>query len=82
MGKRRDQIIQAFSELGGDAPYDALYERIEGNTGARLSGGQRAGIRREIENHSSDSDNWDGVRPDLFRSVGGKGSGHWGLRRR
>jgi hypothetical protein len=80
MGKRRDQIVEALTKLGGDATYSQLYAEIEKLVGKPLSNGQRAGIRREIENHSSNSQNWDGMREDLFRSIGGIGSGHWGLR--
>lgn len=73
------RIVEAFERLGGDANYTALYAELAKGEPS-LTPGQLAGIRREIENHSSDSGNYRRTRPDLFRSVGGIGSGHWGLR--
>jgi hypothetical protein len=37
-------------------------------------------VRRAIEDHSSDSENYRTGRLDLFYSVGGIRSGRWGLR--
>lgn len=43
--------------------------------------GGKAGIRKNIEDHSSDSMNYKG-KEDIFYSVGGIGSGEWGLRKK
>ena len=77
--KQLDYIIQAFKDLGGKASYSDLYHQYELLTGVRLSPGQKAGIRKNIEDHSSDSANFKGGE-DLFYSVEGKGRGVWGLR--
>lgn len=78
----RNQIIDAFETLGGSAQLASLYTELERRTGTKLTSGQRAGVRREIENHSSDSDNYRPSRQDLFETMGGTGSGHWALRSR
>ena len=74
----RVRIIDALAELGGHARYQDLYKRLGRDKPLTLN--QRAGIRREIENHSSDSANYQIRRPDLFYRMGGPRSGHWGLR--
>jgi hypothetical protein len=79
-GPWRARIIEAFQNLGGDAKYRALYAELGKQRAKPLTPNERAGVRREIENHSSCSMNWRPWRPDLFFSLAGLGSGHWGLR--
>ena len=73
-------IIQAFNELGGKAVYDVLYDRIRDIRTEPFSREWKATVRRTIETHSSDSDNYRENSTDFFYSVGGKGSGYWGIR--
>ncbi len=77
--KQVEIIVQVLSGLGGKASYRDIYLKYETVIGTRLTYGQKAGIRKCIENHSSDSDNFKGEK-DLFYSVEGKGKGVWGLR--
>ena len=48
--------------------------------GHELSDGMKAGIRKCIEDHSSDSRNYKG-KQDIFYSIHGKGQGAWGIRK-
>lgn len=75
-----EDVIEYVRELGGSAHYSDLYAHIEANPHRHLPKEWQAIVRRTIEEHSSDSDAWDRRRPDLFRSVDGKGSGRWALR--
>lgn len=75
-----DTIIEALENLGGKAIYSEIYEKYEAITEKPLTNGQRAGIRKAIEDHSSDSRNYKGKK-DIFYSVSGLGSGEWGLRK-
>lgn len=79
MMKQLDIIVLALKELGDVANYCDLYKRYEQIAGIRLTDGQKAGIRKKIEDCSSDSKNYKG-KEDLFYSVEGKGKGVWGLR--
>ena len=72
-------IQQALRQLGGKAPYSQIYCVYEEITGSPLTPGTKAGLRKCIELHSSDSDNFSG-KQDVFYSVEGKGKGVWGLR--
>ena len=81
MATWRQDIIAVMEELGGDGSNADIYARLELRRRRPLSEEDKAAVRREIRAHSSDSDTWTGKRPDLFYSVGGKGSGRWGLRR-
>ncbi len=72
-----DDIIQALTELGGTAHYKDLYKKIE-EIRPSLTPSWQASLRKVIENHSSDSDNFNGK--DLFYSTQGIGKGIWGLR--
>jgi hypothetical protein len=73
-------IISAFENLGGTARYRELYEEVSRIRGGELPESWQAIIRQSVESHSSHSRNFKGN--DLFYSVGGIGSGHWGLRER
>lgn len=75
----KEKIIQAMKNLGGKATYSDLYCEYETITQTTLTQGQKAGIRKCIEVHSSDSDNFS-HKEDIFYSVYGKGKGVWGLR--
>lgn len=72
-----DEIKNAFIALGGDAPYHSLYSHIEQNTNRPLSSQWKASVRKIIEDHSSDSRNYNPNNFDYFRNLG---RGHWGLR--
>lgn len=74
-----EYIVQAMKNLGGKAAYSQLYEEYENVSGIILTPGKKAGIRKNIEDHSSDSMNYKG-KEDLFYSVYGVGNGTWGLR--
>lgn len=74
-----EYIVQAMKNLGGKATYSQLYEEYENVSGIILTPGKKAGIRKNIEDHSSDSMNYKG-KEDLFYSVYGVGNGTWGLR--
>lgn len=80
MATWREDIQEAYRHLGGFASYEQLYRELSRIRGKALTSGNQAGVRREVENHSSDSDNWKLHKPDLFYSVEGKGKGVWGLR--
>ena len=75
-----EYIVQAIKNLGGKATYSQLYEEYEKISGIILTPGKKAGIRKNIEDHSSDSMNYKG-KEDLFYSVDGIGNGTWGLRK-
>ncbi len=72
-------VVIAFKNLGGKAMYSDIYAEYERIIGRTLTYGQRAGIRKTIESHSSDSRVFKG-RDDIFYSVLGIGNGMWGLR--
>ena len=74
-----ETIIQVLKNLGGKAPYSEIYQEYEYIAKCKLTPGQKAGIRKCIETHSSDSENFTGN--DIFYSVEGKGKGVWGLRK-
>ena len=73
-----EKIIFAMKKHGGKATYAEIYEEIEAINGSPLTKGQMAGIRRRIEDCSSDCDGFKG--DDLVYAVYGKGKGTWGLR--
>jgi hypothetical protein len=73
-------IVSAFENLGGTAHYGDLYEEVSRIRTSELPRSWQAIIRQSVESHSSHSRNFRGN--DLFYSVGGLGSGHWGLRGR
>lgn len=77
--KQVDIIVLALRNLGGQAKYPEIYKEYERIIKEPLTAGKKAGIRKTVEDHSSDSDNFKG-KDDLFFSVYGKGQGVWGLR--
>ena len=74
-----ENIVQALKNLGGSAYYSDIYKEYERISGVSLTAGRKAGIRKCIEDHSSDSLNFKN-KDDIFYSVDGLGSGYWGLR--
>lgn len=81
----KDDIIDSFKRLGGDAIYADLYADIEKHSKRDLSllKDYKAQIRGAIESSSSDSEVFKGVAGDdndIFFSISGLGNGHWGLR--
>lgn len=77
-GTMLDRIIKTLENLGGKGRYTEIYSGYETIIGQPLTSGQKAGIRKVIENNSSDSENFNGN--DIFYSVEGIGQGVWGLR--
>ena len=73
-----NDIVKAFENLGGIAPYSKLYEEVRRLRKGSLPESWKAIIRREVEMHSSDSEVFSGK--DLFYSASGIGKGIWGLR--
>lgn len=70
-----EEIRYAFDSLGGAAQYEDLYRFIELTTQRNLTREWKATVRRTIEDHSSDSDNF--RSHDYFKKLG---HGFWGLR--
>ena len=80
MGAWTDEVREAFERIpNGIASYPELYANIVTNTHRALSTSWQATVRREIEQHSSDSESFLG-KEDLFYTVNGLGGGVWGLR--
>ncbi|WP_046226981.1 HNH endonuclease [Paenibacillus dauci] len=77
-----EDIIQAFHNLNGLAPYQVLYKEVQKIRETPMPKSWKAIIRRTIEKKSSDSKVFSGNQDDdLFYSVEGLGSGIWGLRK-
>ena len=70
----------ALENLGGDSSYYGLYNEIMRIRPDPFPPSWKAIVRRTIETHSSDSENFHEGNADLFYSVSGIGSGEWGLR--
>jgi hypothetical protein len=72
---------QAFANLGGEALYADLFPEIERLSGHVLSRNQKCIVYGTVESHSEDSCLAEKYKqhPIVFYSVGGLGSGHWGL---
>lgn len=60
--------------------YATLYEEYENYCCLKLTPGQKGGIRKNIQTHSSDCFSYNPKNQDLFYSVKGLGKGIWGLR--
>ncbi len=81
IGKVRwvDDIRAALMELGGQASLHEIYKKVKDirvRSGRSWTAAAEATIRRTIEDHSSDSENFRG--DDIFKKVG---RGEWALRR-
>ena len=82
IGKVRwvDDIQAALIGLGGQASLQEIYKKVKEirlRAGRSWTSEAEATIRRTIEDHSSDSNNFRGV--DLFKKVG---RGEWAIRRK
>lgn len=75
-----EDIVSSFKNLGGIAHYSNLYKEIQHVRAESFPQSFEAIIRRNIEEHSSDSNVYDKEYEDLFYSVNGIGKGIWGLR--
>lgn len=78
-----DDVEQALKNLGGEAHLSSIYievEKIRKDAGRSVPTSLEATIRRTLEDHSSDSENFRGQ--DLFRIVRNKGDGEWALRKK
>ena len=80
MGKIRwvDDIKAALIELGGEATLQEIYKKVKDirlRSGRSWTAAAEATIRRTIEDHSSDSENFRG--DDIFKKIG---RGKWALR--
>lgn len=81
-GTWREDVRVSLERLGGRGALAGIYREV--TTIRRIAGRSippslEATIRRTLEDHSSDSDNYRGG-PDLFHMPEGKGAGVWALR--
>lgn len=74
------EIIIVLQDLGGEAHYSDIYQRIEERNIMNLSSSWKSVVRGCIERFSSDSEVYNTGGRDNFYSVKGIGSGYWGLR--
>lgn len=77
-----DDVISGINALGGRGYYAEIYNsvrEIRARNGRSIPPSFEAIVRREIENHSSDSQAYKHTR-DLFHAPKGLGAGYWILR--
>jgi len=72
-----EDIILSLKEIGGEGTLKDIYSGVDKRRNEKHKTWRNT-IRKEIYNHSSDSDAFKGN--DIFYSVNGKGEGIWGLR--
>ncbi len=79
-----DDIVRAVENLDGKATLAQIYDELSLIRPNTLVGSWEATVRRTIETHSKDSQNFGVSKPenDIFYSVEGIGKGVWGLRKR
>ena len=80
-GTWRDDVREGLHQLGGKAPLHKIYHKVEAirkAAGRSVPRTLDAIVRRTLEDHSSDSDNFRGA--DLFFMPAGRGAGIWALR--
>ena len=70
-----EELINVYNELGGSARYKEVYELIVRRGNVNLTREWKASVRKTVEDHSSDSENFKSL--DIFKKIG---KGHWGLR--
>ena len=75
-----DEVVKAFTSLGGKAYLNEIYTYIEKNSSKDLTETYKATVRATLERNSSDSEAFS-TGNDLFYIVDSKGKGHWGLRK-
>lgn len=81
-GTWRADLQEALRQLGGKAPLYRIYDTVESirkAAGRSVPRTLEATVRRTLEDHSSDSDNYRGG-PDVFCMPEGRGAGVWALR--
>jgi hypothetical protein len=79
-----DDVYSALENLGGKSALNKIYgeaEKVRKSAGRTWPPSADAIVRRELENHSSDSDAFLG-RDDLFYMPDGKGAGIWAIRKK
>lgn len=77
----RDDVLEALTQLGGEAHLSSIYERVERirrSSCRTIPPSLDATVRRTLEDHSSDSKNFRGQ--DLFGMPRGQGHGFWAIR--
>lgn len=77
-----DDVRLALKDLGGKASLHEIYKRVKTirrESGRSLPATLEAVIRRTLEDHSADSDNYRGGQ-DIFQMPEGKGAGVWALK--
>ena len=81
MGTLLEDIQTVLRKYDGIADYKTIYKELSllRNDGKELTDAQKAGVRKQIEDCSSDSQNFKG-KSNLFFSTNGLGKGIWGLR--
>ncbi len=80
-GTWRDDVRSALQRLGGRASLSRIYKEVEAvrsAAGRSIPPSLEATVRRTLEDHCSDSENYRGQ--DLFCMPEGKGAGVWALR--
>jgi hypothetical protein len=80
-GTWRDDVRTALQRLGGRSSLSRIYKEVQTvrtAAGRSIPPSLEATVRRTLEDHSSDSENYRGA--DLFCMPEGKGAGVWGLR--
>jgi hypothetical protein len=80
-GTWRDDVREALRQLGGRASLYQIYDKVEAirkAAGRSVPRTLDATVRRTLEDHSSDSENYRGA--DLFTMPEGRGAGVWALR--
>ncbi|MGF7085408.1 hypothetical protein [Ohessyouella blattaphilus] len=60
-------VVQVLESFGGKESYSKIYKEYESIGGVILSQGGKAGIRKTIEDHSSDSMNYKGKRYSICK---------------
>lgn len=73
-----EDIVSALTKLGGTGTYAEIYDAVKALR-TDLPASWKDIIRRQIQDHSSDSAGYKNVA-DIFFSVEGLGRGVWGLR--
>jgi len=74
-------IVAAMTNLGGQAHFKQLYAEIKRIRTEPMTSNWKIVVRNQIDLHSSDSENYDDRKEDLFYSVHGLGRGVWALRK-
>lgn len=75
-------LAEVLEELGGKAPLQDIYDAVRKKrkvAGRSVPPSLTATVRRTLENHSTDSNNYMGGA-DIFAMPEGKGAGIWALR--